>query len=754
MRTSALLTFLLMPVVAIGFEVVGTSGARAEIVLDADAPAPVVHAAAELRHWVKEITDVELPIGDGKSGLPNKICLTVSQEVLDKYPQKSQFLAGNDGFGVSLDGSVLYVFGTQPKGVLNGVYELLFLNTDIIWARPNLEFGTLFTKRSNLSFTVTDWVDKPCYLMRGWQTRYGATDVEFNWAVRNLSNWSSYSTMKTQPLNDKCGMLKEAYFGHNVTGLYITPEKYFDKHPEYFCEINGKRVRPTGAHRSQLCFSNQDMIQDFIKEFDRLVDAWPGSEMYGVFAEDNYDRCRCKSCEADILLPDGKVLKSDSSNFYSTRFFLFVNQIARHAKQKYPGIKVSTYGYFFTEIPPAIPVEDNIVILLCPITKNVKYPVTSPKNKTTFNKMQGWLEKTSNIIICDYYGLTRVYPRPADLSVAADYRYQYERGIRYTHSEIMSDGVNRTDPERDLGIKTWDGNSIYYWVMSRLAWNPYQNPYELRQIYLNRVFSEAADDVKRYLDITEYVWHKNGEPSFWSTEPDHSWNTMCILDLVDEAKEALNRAKSRKLSDKSRKMLMALVKGLEDNPVLEFNQLRKEIESNLQSHPEKYVNLLKNSRFEELRPIVEGKAPLDWTVSVFEHWNFWKDFSYGTAGYSTNETDNSKAASMTGVEHAFYIQTLPVKEGEKYFTRCKTKLEQSPDRAQLTARWQDDGHRWVCVAYNRDFYPHEVKYGEWQEYKGFFVVPKGATKLTLLLGTRNAKGTILFDDVELYRIQD
>jgi hypothetical protein len=145
---------------------------------------------------------------------------------------------------------------------------------------------------------------------------------------------------------------------------------------------------------------------------------------------------------------------------------------------------------------------------------------------------------------------------------------------------------------------------------------------------------------------------------------------------------------------------------------------------------------------------------LDWTVSVFEHWNFWKDFSYGTAGYSTNETDNSKAASMTGVEHAFYIQTLPVKEGEKYFTRCKTKLEQSPDRAQLTARWQDDGHRWVCVAYNRDFYPHEVKYGEWQEYKGFFVVPKGATKLTLLLGTRNAKGTILFDDVELYRIQD
>ena len=101
------------------------------------------------------------------SRVASKICLTVSQEVLDKYPQKSQFWL-NDGFGVSLDGSVLYVFGTQPRR-LNGVYELLFLNTDI--TGTSSKFGTVHEAFQPVA--VTDWVDKPCYLMRGWQTGTG-----------------------------------------------------------------------------------------------------------------------------------------------------------------------------------------------------------------------------------------------------------------------------------------------------------------------------------------------------------------------------------------------------------------------------------------------------------------------------------------------------------------------------------------------------------------------------------------------------
>ena len=108
---------------------------------------------------------------------------------------------------------------------------------------------------------------------------------------------------------------------------------------------------------------------------------------------------------------------------------------------------------------------DNVIILTCPIYKNVKFPMATPQNAETFNKLNGWLKKTDKIILYDYFGLTRKFPRPVDVSAAADYKYLHEHGVRLTHSEIMSDNFRRTDPEKDLGIAVWDCNSIYYWTM-------------------------------------------------------------------------------------------------------------------------------------------------------------------------------------------------------------------------------------------------------------------------------------------------
>lgn len=43
-------------------------------------------------------------------------------------------------------------------------------------------------------------------------------------------------------------------FGHNISSLYLPPEKYFRKHPEYYSLVNGKRKQ-----WAQLCFTNREM---------------------------------------------------------------------------------------------------------------------------------------------------------------------------------------------------------------------------------------------------------------------------------------------------------------------------------------------------------------------------------------------------------------------------------------------------------------------------------------------------------------
>ena len=162
-----------------------------EIVVEQNAQEPIVKAAEELRLWVKEISGAELPIVKEPSGvLKNHIRLTCAPEVLKSFPDVTEKLSDNDGYAFREKGDELFVLGSVPKGVLNGAFQLLFKNTDIIWARPNDEFGTLFTPNPNLDFKVTNYLDTPYFSMRGWQTRYGATMLEFIWAVliNNLIN--------------------------------------------------------------------------------------------------------------------------------------------------------------------------------------------------------------------------------------------------------------------------------------------------------------------------------------------------------------------------------------------------------------------------------------------------------------------------------------------------------------------------------------------------------------------------------------
>ena len=725
-----------------------------EIIIDSTAEKPVVNAAEELRHWIKEISGAELNIVfTPTAGVERRIRLTCSQDVLSAFPDMKEKLSGNDGYAFRERNGELLVLGSVPKGVLNGVFQLLFKNTDIIWARPNEEFGTLFTPTPTIDFKVTNCIDVPLFDMRGWQIRYGISKPEFIWGVRNLSSWSNYSSSDIAE-NDAYGMIKEAYFGHNITGMYITAGKYYETHPEFFPEIKGKRVDIAHAkRRPQLCFTNKEMIECFKKEFESRVLARPGCKMYGVFAEDNYDCCTCATCREDIRLPDGRILKFGAPDFMSTRFFQFITPIAEFAKKRFPDILISTYAYFFTEIPPAIDVPENVIILTCPIYKNVKFPMNAPQNKQTFDKLNGWLQKTDKMILYDYFGLTKTFPRPADVSAAADYAYLHEHGVRLTHSEIMSDNFNRKDVEKDLGIAVWDCNSIYYWVMSQLVWNPYQDINALRDEYLRRVFGPAAADVKEYLSCTETAWRSSNEQSHWNTNPDMSWLALKHMGLLPKCKAALDRARSRTLSNKSRKMLERLADSFENNQTFQREEAEEKLLAAFRANPSAMRNMVINSDFEKLKPQAAAEG-IDWVGSPFEGWSFWKQYDYGTYGCRRGEgVDDSNAAYFDGAAHAFFLQKFNVTPGEAYLIRCKAKQTMAADIVQLTARWQNEKSKWVCVQDNRDFFVQMSVPGKWFQYEGVVVVPKGASQMVLQLGSRQNEGCILFDNAEVYKLK-
>lgn len=523
----------------------------AEIIIDKKSDKVIKFAATELQRWVKDISGAKLPIVNKSGKMKYKIYLQVNPTSFKADLKKMQ---GNDGYAVRQQGNNLYLFASKSKGVLNGVFKLLFKNTDIIWARPDLEFGTIYSKNPNLALNKTDYIDIPVYVLRGWQMigprHHQPSEV---WQVRNGNNWSA-STISNNPKYAKFGNFLEYGGGHNIVGRYITLKKYAKKHPDFFSLKKGKHLL---LRKTQLCFTNMEMTKTFIAVLDEKIKKNPDYDTYRIMIEDNHNVCDCSKCLKEIKLKNGKIINKEDKAFRSTQFFLWLNQIARYMQKNYPVKNILTFGYFFTEIPPYCKVEPNISISFCPIFKNSKATMQSPINIKTRNKLTGWLKNTKNLTLREYFGLTGAYPRPIDAIAVADWRYANKLGINKTYSEIYSDAVGR----RMNGIESWNVNSLYFWTMTNAAWNPYQNIKQLRKEFLKRVYGNGAPDVENFYSILENNWLKVGGNSTWSDKALHSWRKN--IKLEKQCRALLIQAAKKVSHPKGKKMLAALRKTFE-----------------------------------------------------------------------------------------------------------------------------------------------------------------------------------------------
>ena len=529
-----------------------------QIIINKNSDVTIKFAAEELAKHIKlisgEAPDIRHEILQGKTAF----ILGNNEYVKQNFSDDISKLQATDGYAVRQVGQKVYLFATCSKGILNGVYKLLRYNTDIIWARPDEKIGTIFSKNNNLTFNKVNYIDIPVFKLRGYQMigpRQHNRTSEL-WQVRQASNWNAVFNLKDSE-NNKYAMYKEFGGGHNLTRLYITEEKYYKNHPEYFPLIKGKRVRPgSRTMKTQLCFTNVNMTSDFIKELDIKLAKNPNYNTIRIMIEDNWDQCECSSCRAPIKLSNGTILTDKEKNYYSTRFFIWLNSIASYMQKKYPGKRILTHGYYFTEFVPAVKVSPIIDIAFCPIFKDSKYPINSFQNKKTYDKVMSFLKNTPNLTWREYYGLTGPFPRPVDAIAIADWKYISKYGVSRTYSEMNSDDIKGP---RQNGVLVWDVNAPYYWVLANGSWNPNVSVEELRNEFFTRVYGSAANEIKEFYSIIEENWLKAPGGSFWNDSVFNSYNmTIFSKGLTNRCKQLLALAAKKKLHPNAKIMLNRL----------------------------------------------------------------------------------------------------------------------------------------------------------------------------------------------------
>lgn len=102
----------------------------------------------------------------------------------------------------------------------------------------------------------------------------------------------------------------------------MPPAEFFDKHPEYYSLINGKRVHQVNKNNrkelAQLCLSNKNVLKIVTKRIKDKIRVYPEHLIYDVSQNDYYNPCECDKCQA--------IVKKEGEE--SGLMIWFVNQVA------------------------------------------------------------------------------------------------------------------------------------------------------------------------------------------------------------------------------------------------------------------------------------------------------------------------------------------------------------------------------------------------------------------------------------------
>lgn len=598
----------------------------ASIVVAAEAGEPEKNAARELQLWIRRITKAELPIIHEVGETEGNLLFLGESFAKELYSDDLKALSGSDGFAIRTKGHRVHIFGADPKGkgTLNGVFAFIENNSNLIWARPHPDFGTVYSESADFAAVWADALERPPTKYRGWLPNLGGGTDFALWANRNRNNYVGGQAAGQLAWGDRV----EFGGGHNL-------QSFIPKEDErYYPVIDGKKPQKLSIWKHQICLSVPDLVSTYAANVVKYIqEKGPvGLDVFNIKIEDNHGVCECEKCLAPLTLPDGTVVKNDNPAFRSTQFFHFLNEVTKKINETFPNLQIQTYAYFYTAVPPLIAVDKNIYVLFCPYVRpDHRNPMYAPINHVWWERLTAWSKMTPNIVIREYYGIFNE-GRPLGEVVAADVRADLELGVRSFSAEINPD-FSRVWSDGTLrgGEAEFDLSAMDFWMINRVYWNPEENLEDLRKYYIRRTFREAAPMMDKFFGLVRQGWYENlRPPSTWGNSANMWKQTIVSKGLLDEMQALLDQALAAAKNPSSQIM----VAKIRDRFLGEVGRSQEPLEIIDPSHP---------------------------TPSQFLH-HGWRSVGRGNTAYSTHLIKDGKSVP------AVRLISIERKKGKPNFT--------------------------------------------------------------------------------------
>lgn len=473
------------------------------------------YAANELRNYLNFITFSSIPMGDESTPGPVIAVGSAAERLGVKYCDE----LGEDGFKIKTVGDSLAIVGGK-RGVIYGVYEFLeklgcrFFTPkcEKIPLILDLELPSLNeTQVPILEFRYHNYIDFVKYP---------------RFAVKNRINGPI-------PIKDKFGgNLSYAWFVHTFNRI-LDPDEWFDKHPEYFSMVNGKRIK----ERSQLCLTNPDVLKIAIEKVKSTLREHPESRLISVSQNDWDNPCNCPECS--------KINKEEGS--YSGSIIWFVNQVAEAIEKEFPNVIVDTLAYRYSRpAPKHIRPRDNVCVRLCTIESCFAHPLETCNDITRHVKrpdgttsslvqdLEEWAQICDRLYIWDYTTCFAHYPAPfPNWNVLQPNMQTF---VKNNVKGVFEQGCGALGGGVDL-------NELRAYLIAKLLWDPYCDYERHMREFLEFYYGPAAPPIREYIKVlTDKVEQENLHVGFndQCNKPYLSDDMLDIYeDLFIQAEEAV-----------------------------------------------------------------------------------------------------------------------------------------------------------------------------------------------------------------------
>jgi|GEM_PF-992413 hypothetical protein len=264
---------------------------------------------------------------------------------------------------------------------------------------------------------------------------------------------------------------------HSMNKL-MPPAKYAAEHPEWYSEIDGKRVTFAKGKLTlwQPCLSNPELPRLVLEYADRYFKENPDNLTLPLGVNDGAGDCHCAYC---------KGLDEKHIN----RYAVFYNQAAQALKTRYPEKLVGFIAYGAARnVPKNITMEPNILVEVCSIgTINA------------FEEYSKWQDiGIKHFGLYDYlytFGGGYVVPRYYPHWVAEEWQREFKRF-----------------PVTSMWLEFYPKTRIFelprQYVLDELAWNLNADVESLLNDYFNNMYGPAAVPVRQFFDRLEEAFSR------------------------------------------------------------------------------------------------------------------------------------------------------------------------------------------------------------------------------------------------------